>query len=304
MLEMENIELIESFINYEEKIRFLSSNTIISYKNDLMFLLSYINERRMNFVDFTLSDSSELIRVLKKNYKEKSILRKITTYHNFYSYLVKNEITKNNPFDSISLVEREKRLPSVLTEEEVKKLLSIPYTSFLEHRDHILFLFLYTTGARIGEALSINVENIEWSDRRIKIRGKGNKERYLFLSHYLIKELNSYLDERKNYLYEKKKEKENALFIGERGGRLPFSSTHIIFDKYRDILNWQKEFTPHTLRHSFATHLLNRGADIRMVQELLGHESISTTQIYTHVSVERLRNVYNTTHPHGKGNEK
>lgn len=302
MLEMENIELIESFINYEEKIRFLSTNTIISYKNDLMYLLSYINERRMNFVDFTLSDSGELIRVLKKSYKEKSILRKITTYHNFYSYLVKNEITKNNPFDSISFVEREKRLPSVLTEEEVKKLLSLPHSSFIDYRDHILFLFLYTTGARIGEALSIDIENIEWGERRIKIRGKGNKERYLFLSKHLIKELELYLKERKIFLSEKKKEKETALFIGERGGRLPFSSTHIIFDKYRAILNWQKEFTPHTLRHSFATHLLNRGADIRMVQELLGHESISTTQIYTHVSVERLRNVYNMTHPHGKGN--
>lgn len=301
---MENIELIESFINYEEKIRFLSSNTIISYKNDLMLLLSYINERRMDFVDFTLSDSSELIRVLKKSYKEKSILRKITTYHNFYSYLVKNEIIKNNPFDSISLVEREKRLPSVLTEEEVKRLLSLPFTSFIELRDYILFLFLYTTGARIGEALSINIENIEWGERRIKIKGKGNKERYLFLSYHLVKELKYYLEERKKYLIEKKNEKENALFIGERGKRLPFSSAHIIFDKYRDILHWQKEFTPHTLRHSFATHLLNRGADIRMVQELLGHESISTTQIYTHVSVERLRNVYNTTHPHGKGNEK
>ncbi len=301
---MENIELIESFINYEEKIRFLSSNTIISYKNDLMLLLSYINERRMDFVDFTLSDSSELIRVLKKSYKEKSILRKITTYHNFYSYLVKNEIIKNNPFDSISLVEREKRLPSVLTEEEVKRLLSLPFSSFIELRDHILFLFLYTTGARIGEALSINIENIEWGERRIKIKGKGNKERYLFLSHHLVKELKYYLEEREKYLIEKKNEKENALFIGERGKRLPFSSAHIIFDKYRDILHWQKEFTPHTLRHSFATHLLNRGADIRMVQELLGHESISTTQIYTHVSVERLRNVYNTTHPHGKGNEK
>lgn len=299
---MENREYIDLFISYSEKVRSLSENTILAYEEDLNAFLEYVNKVNLSFEDFSVEDSKEYVRFLKKNFAESSVLRKITALHSFFSYLVKDEFIFSNPFDGVSLRKTEVRLPSVLTEDEVKELLSIPRSTFLDERDHTLFLFLYTTGARISEALSINVKDIEWGERRIKIIGKGDKERFLFLSQSLINNLkNIYLPKREAYLLEKGNIKENALFIGERASRLPFSSAHIIFDKYKGYLSLQKDFTPHTLRHSFATHYLDRGADIRMVQELLGHESISTTQIYTHVSKVKLRNVYIKTHPHAEG---
>ena len=238
----------------------------------------------------------------KEGRAEKSRLRILTSCHTFFTYLEKNSEMDFNPFDSISLRSGGRRLPSVLTVEEVRELLSLPRNGFIEERDHILFLFLYNTGCRISEALSVDVSDIEWGERRIKILGKGNKERYVFLSKKALFEIKEeYLPQREAYLSEKGRTGEKALFIGERGGRLPFSTSHIIFDEYREKLGWQKDFTPHTLRHSFATHLMDKGADIRIVQEMLGHESISTTQIYTHVSRAKLKKVYMDTHPHGKG---
>ena len=164
----------------------------------------------------------------------------------------------------------------------------------------MLFLLIYNTGMRIAEALSVDVGDVELDKRRILITGKGSKERFVFFSPSTVDEIRVYLSRRDDYLRERGIDDEKAFFIGKRGGRLPFSSAHIIFDEYRARLGWQKEFTPHTLRHSFATHMMDRGADIRLVQELLGHESISTTQIYTHVSRRRLKSVYDGTHPHAK----
>ena len=299
---MDNREYIDQFLDYSSLIRSLSDNTVTAYKEDLLSLDQFASLRGIEFSSFTSEDAREYVRQLKKSYSEKSILRHLTSCRTFFHYLVRSSVISTNPFEDISLRRTEVSLPSVLTEDEVRTLLSLPRESFMDERDHTLFLFLYSTGARISEALSVDVGDIEWGERRIKIVGKGSKERFLFLSHALIDNLkNTYLPRRRLYLEQKGNGEETALFIGERGFRLPFSSAHIIFDVYRLRLGWQKEFTPHTLRHSFATHYLDRGADIRMVQELLGHESISTTQIYTHVSKAKLRNVYNETHPHAKG---
>lgn len=294
-------EIIADYLDYEREVKALSQNTIISYKLDLDYLNSFLALRGIEIEDVKKEDARELTRKLTKELAEASVLRHLTCYRTFYTYLLRHDIVSSNPFDSLSLRRQQKHLPSVLTEEEVKELLALPYSSFLELRDHILFLFLYSTGARISEALSVDVNDIEWEERRIKIVGKGSKERYLFLPKKLINELKGYTNERMKYLLSKHSALESALFIGESGKRLPFSSAHIIFDRYKERLGLQKEFTPHTLRHSFATHMMDRGADIRFVQELLGHESISTTQIYTHVSKERLKNVYNESHPHAKG---
>ena len=289
---------IENYINYIESVRSLSANTVKSYKNDLEEFSQYIANRGISIFDFLKEDAREYIRYLKSQYKERSILRKTTSIRVFYEYLLKSNEVIENPFGQISMRKTSTRLPSVLSEDEVKELLSIERNSFLEERDHMLFLFLYSTGCRISEALSIDVDHIEFSERRVRVVGKGDKERYLFLPKKTISDLNSYLEKRKLYLIEKRNIEEKALFIGNSGRRLPFSSSHIIFDKYRSVLSWQKEFTPHTLRHSFATHMMDRGADIRLVQELLGHDSISTTQIYTHVSKAKLKKVYEETHPH------
>ena len=303
---MKNNEYIEEFLIYEKKIKALSDNTVKAYNFDLDILSSFSGERELDFPSFSNEDAREFMRKLEKDGRaEKTRLRILTCCHIFFTYLEKSGEVDFNPFDSISLRSGGRRLPSVLTLDEVKELLSLPVNNFKDERDHILFLFLYNTGCRISEALSVDVDDIEWGERRIKIMGKGSKERFVFLSKKALTEIkDQYLPQREAYLVEKGKGGEKALFIGERGGRLPFSSSHIIFDEYREKLGWQKDFTPHTLRHSFATHLMDKGADIRLVQELLGHESISTTQIYTHVSRAKLKKVYMDTHPHGKGNKK
>ncbi len=302
---MTDREYINAYIEYEKDIKALSENTVRNYSLDLDYLMEYMTTRKLCLREFSKEDSRDLVRTLSKEKSESTVLRHLTCYRTFFSYLHRYRIVDSNPFESISLRRQEKYLPSVLTEDEVKELLSIPFQDFMGLRDHILFLFLYSTGCRISEALSVNVSDIEWDCRRIRIVGKGSKQRFLFLPRKLISELkDSYLPEREGYLREKRNAAEDALFIGERGNRLPFSSAHIIFDRYREMLGWQKEFTPHTLRHSFATHMMDRGADIRLVQEFLGHASISTTQIYTHVSKEKLKNVYTESHPHAKGRKK
>ena len=300
---MKNSEYVDEFLIYEKKIKALSPNTIKAYSSDLDILSEFTLYRGIDFPSFSNEDAREFMRSLEKEGRaEKSRLRILPSCHTFFTYLEKNSEIDFNPFDSISLRSGGRRLPSVLTVEEVRELLSLPRNGFIEERDHILFLFLYNTGCRISEALSVDVSDIEWGERRIKILGKGNKERYVFLSKKALFEIKEeYLPQREAYLSEKGRTGEKALFIGERGGRLPFSTSHIIFDEYREKLGWQKDFTPHTLRHSFATHLMDKGADIRIVQEMLGHESISTTQIYTHVSRAKLKKVYMDTHPHGKG---
>ncbi len=291
---------IRDFISYIESVRALSENTVKSYSNDLGQWRRYMRDRDLDPISFTKEDAALYAEYLQDEFEERSVLRKLTALRTFYGYLEKRGLVRFDPFMNISMRQKARRLPSVLTEDEVKELLSVPRESFSDERDHMLFLFIYNTGCRIAEAISVNIDSFDFSKRRILIKGKGGKERFVFFSPSTADEIKAYLGKRSEYLAKAGKSDEVAFFIGDKGGRLPFSSAHIIFDKYRALLGWQKEFTPHTLRHSFATHLMDRGADIRLVQELLGHESISTTQIYTHVSRGRLKKVYEDTHPHAK----
>ena len=271
-----------------------------SYAVDLEQWRKYMRDRELDPVSFTKEDAALYAEYLQDEFSERSVLRKLTALRTFYSYMMKRGTVSSDPFMDISMRQKSRRLPSVLTEDEVKELLGVERKNFQDERDHMLFLFIYNTGCRISEAVAVDIDDIEYGKRRILIRGKGGKERFVFFSKSTAAEIKEYLEKRNEYLMSLGIEGEKALLIGDKGGRLPFSSAHIIFDKYRALLGWQKEFTPHTLRHSFATHLMDRGADIRLVQELLGHESISTTQIYTHVSRGRLKKVYEDTHPHAK----
>ena len=294
------IDYISSFISYIKTVRALSENTVKSYAVDLEQWRKYMRDRELDPVSFTKEDAALYAEYLQDEFSERSVLRKLTALRTFYSYMMKRGTVSSDPFMDISMRQKSRRLPSVLTEDEVKELLGVERKNFQDERDHMLFLFIYNTGCRISEAVAVDIDDIEYGKRRILIRGKGGKERFVFFSKSTAAEIKEYLEKRNEYLISLGIEGEKALLIGDKGGRLPFSSAHIIFDKYRALLGWQKEFTPHTLRHSFATHLMDRGADIRLVQELLGHESISTTQIYTHVSRGRLKKVYEDTHPHAK----
>ena len=295
-----HMDQINEFIEYIAKIRALSENTVKSYSTDLAEWRRYMRDRNLDPVSFTKEDAALYAEYMQEIFSERSVLRKLTALRTFYRYLQKKGDVACDPFSSISMRQKARRLPSVLTEEEVQELLSVERHSFQDERDHMLFLFIYNTGCRVSEALSVDLKDIDYTRRRILIKGKGDKERFVFFSPSTSKEMKAYTEVRTDYLRQLGIIEQEAFFIGDKGGRLPFSSAHIIFDKYRALLGWQKEFTPHTLRHSFATHLMDRGADIRLVQELLGHESISTTQIYTHVSRGRLKKVYEETHPHAK----
>lgn len=289
------MEILDSFLSYLLSVKGESENTKNAYENDIRQYLSYLERLDLEVFDVSPSDAREYVRTLMEGYKERSMLRKLSALRMFYDYLMRKGVIDFNPFEDISLKRNEKRLPSVLTEHEVAMLLSLRGDDFLSLRDHILFLFIYSTGARISEALAVNIADIEWAERRIKIRGKGGKTRFLFLNRSVVTELRDYIEKRNAYLGGKA---EDALFIAKNGERLSFSTAHLIFENARFRLNLDKNLTPHTLRHSFATHMMDRGADIRFIQELLGHESISTTQIYTHVSSSRLKKVYDETHPH------
>ena len=296
-----DVELIRSFDDYCANVLALSKNTRLAYHTDLVELLNFLILYDNTFASSSIYEIDGYIEHLKKLKSEESTInRKLTTFRTFYNWGIRHEIFKVNPVDEISHKANYSRLPSVLTRDEVKTLLELEYSGFLEYRDHILFLFLYSTGARISEALSVNITDFDFDNRRILIKGKGNKQRFLFLPKAAVEEFKAYLKEREAYLLQKGKSKELAFFVGKAGNRLPFSSSHSIFDTVRKRLSWNKSFTPHTLRHSFATHLLDNGADIRFVQSLLGHASISTTQIYTHVSKARLKKVYESAHPHAK----
>lgn len=296
---MEMQDALTEFLSYIDGVRKLSVNTQKAYSEDIEEFLVYIDKMHTPLEEFELHDARRyrdyLVDKKKgKGYSERSVLRKITALRTFFSFLQQRKVCAANPFDSMSMKAAPLRLPSVLSEAEVHQLLSQPRDDFNSERDHLLFLFIYNTGARISEALSVDLDMIDYGQRRIKIRGKGDKERFLFLSNVTIKAIEHYLPLRAQVA----RPDTAALFVSSRGKRLPFSSAHIIFEEYRKKLEWEKEFTPHTLRHSFATHMLDRGADIRSVQELLGHESISTTQIYTHVSRASLHKVYDKAHPH------
>ena len=291
--------LTEDFLSYIGDIRGLSENTVTNYGIDIRHWSIWSGKLGLDERSFTRDDALSYTRELMGEFSERSVLRKLTALRTYYGYLIRRGAVESDPFDGISLRMKERRLPSVLTEDEVRELLSLPRSGYADERDHMLFLLIYNSGMRISEALSVEVTDFDFSHRRILIKGKGDKERFVFFSESTEREIKAYIPILEAFRREKKGDGE-ALFLGGKGGRLPLSSAHIIFDKYRQRLGWQKEFTPHTLRHSFATHLMDRGADIRLVQELLGHESISTTQIYTHVSRQRLRNVYEMAHPHAK----
>ncbi len=292
------MSLPDDYIRYLRTVRSLSENTITAYREDLEEYYAFLKERGISDDEVTSHDAREYVRYLKQNYAERSVLRKVTSARTYYTYLAKRELVGHNVFSDISIKAKGLHLPSFLTEDEVKRLLSMPRESFADERDHMLFLFIYNSGARISEALSVDVSQLDFRSRRVLIKGKGSKLRYLFFSEITAAELKAYLEKREIFLASKGKSGEKALFVSDRGNRLPFSTSHIIFEKYASLCGFDKEFTPHTLRHSFATHLLERGADIRAVQELLGHESISTTQIYTHVTKSRLHETYDNAHPH------
>lgn len=237
-----------------------------------------------------------------RGYVKASIARRLSQLRSFGRFLVREGVVSTNPFLAVSSPKVPKRLPKVLSVEETVALLSAPDTDTAQGlRDYAILEVLYSGGLRVSELVGLNVSSIDWSRKELTVWGKGAKERIVLLGTPAMEALQAYIDRGRPEL--KKEKTSNALFLNRLGGRLSTRSVMNIMHKYRRVAGLEKRVTPHILRHSFATHLLDNGADLRSVQELLGHARLATTQIYTHVSQSHAREVYLRSHPLAQGPE-
>lgn len=290
-----SLEVFLSYLKYEKSY---SDKTINSYQIDLELFFTFLKREGITtFRQVTYKIvRNYLIFLYQKNYAKKTIARHISSLRSFYKFLVKEKVVKENPMLLISNPKLDKTLPHFLYTNEVEMLLDIPDVETpIGSRDATILELLYSTGVRVSELVTIKISDIERSNRTIRVFGKGKKERMVYYGGCLEAKLNYYLKQARPQLL---KEKQNSfLFVNHLGNPLTDRGVRTILD--RILKQGQVDFhiSPHVFRHTFATHLLDNGADLKTVQELLGHENLSTTQIYTHVSNERLRNVYLHSHP-------
>ena len=288
---MSNIaRFIEKFISYLEIEKNYSIHTVLNYKLDLRDFERFLEDKSLESIEY-ITLRKFLASLKSKNLKSRTLARKISTLKSFYRFLCREGYLKSNPTLLLSSPKLDKHLPNFLTENEMTKLIESPkQDNLLGRRDRAILETLYSTGMRVSELVGLNVETIDFIGGIVKVLGKGKKERLLPIGKTALLAIRAYLDMRD------KQRKE--LFLNKNYIRLTDRGIRNILNKYIRITSLKQHISPHALRHSFATHLLNRGADLRSVQELLGHVNLSTTQIYTHLSTERLKAVYEKAHPH------
>ena len=295
---------VEDFLNNLKYQRNYSDYTILSYKEDLNIYEEFLNKEILDFKKVKYNDIRMYLRYLKeeKNEKNSSICRNLSALRTFYNYLITKEITESNPFIYLNGPKKEKRLPRYFEYNELEELFKVPdLKDPFGQRNRLILEMLYATGMRVGELVSIKVKDINIEEGTILILGKGNKERITHFGEYAKDILLLYLED--GY---KKLNKNNLeyLFINNKATKLTERGVRDILNNIIKETDLSKHISPHMLRHTFATHLLNEGCDILSVQKLLGHESISATGIYTHVTTEHLKNVYYNSFPRAKMNSK
>ena len=316
----------EGYLVYLQTVRKLSPHTLESYGKDLEKFESFLSLQGVTAQDAGVGEARGFVAWLsRQGLSPRSINRMISGVRGWYRWLERRGEVTANPFSEIRSLRTEKRLPSFLFEEEMARLVEMPSREpcadgeeFWKLRDRAVLETLYSTGCRISELVSLDLTDVDLKNRTATVMGKGSKERNLFLGDAAVQALRSYMSRRHLHARRSASAPEHAaagmspsvagrmspsvtaLFINQRGGRITDRGVRFILGEYLSRAHLGKRVTPHTFRHSFATHLLERGADIRAVQELLGHASLSTTQVYTHVGVERLRTVYRRAHPHAR----
>ena len=303
---------IDKFLYYEEVVIGKSYNTIKSYKKDIMQFIDYLNEyeeikdfeevETMTFRSFIAylnsGDKENSKNNIQKSVSKRSINRKISALRTFFKYLQEKKIVKTNKVAYITMPKFEKELPNVLNKEDINKLRDAVNTEKITGiRDRLIIELLYSSGIRASELIDLNEYMVNIEEREIRVIGKGNKERITFFSENTKKWLEKYIEEKRRKYSNYTKD---TIFTNSRGEKLTTRSLRRLIADYAKKAGLQKEVTPHVFRHTFATELLNNGVDIRYLQELLGHSSISTTQVYTHVSKAFLKDVYMNTHPLAK----
>ena len=289
-------ELIIEFLRYLLIDKGYSNNTIESYKRDLEKFLEFNKDKNIDKI--SNGDLKEYIKYLnKENLNEKSIARNISSLKSFYKFLVISKYINNNPSDALFLPKVKKSLPNTLTEDEVLKLLDVELTDDFSYRNKAMLELMYATGLRVSELINLKLQDIDLSQDIIRTFGKGSKERVIPIGDYSKEYLEKYIYGYRGSML--KKESCEYLFLNNHGMKMTRQGFFKIIKKIAKEKGINKDLSPHTLRHSFASHLLKYGADLRTIQELLGHSDISTTQIYTHITNEELKKNYEDFHPHG-----
>jgi integrase/recombinase XerC len=291
-------KIFERYIQYLEAERNASPYTVRNYQTDLADFFKFLTKKELTLLDevdrHILRDY--LSELVGRGIAKASIARKLSAIRSFFRYLVREEIIAKNPIEQVSSPKLDRRLPSFLTQEEMGKLLNAPDLSTpLGQRDRALLELLYASGLRVSELVGLTLEQIDLESNEIRVWGKGSKERVVLMGQPAAEALKDYIKEGRARLRGEKKSK--ALFLDRYGQKLTERSVQRLLNQYAKKAGIGKRVHPHMLRHTFATHLLDGGADLRVVQELLGHARLTSTQIYTHVTKGQARKVYLAAHP-------
>ena len=287
----------KNYLTYEKRY---PETTITSYINALNKYNEFIELKNIDYKNITKDEIRSYLKYLdEENYSKSSVSQTLSALRNFYSYLVNNNKIQSNQFKLIRNPKKEKHLPNFLQPDELQSIFdSIELETPLGIRNRLIIELLYATGLRVSELVSLELNDINFSSHEIRVIGKGNKERIVFFGDYALKYLNMYLAKSRHILLNGKKE--DILLLNKDGNPLTSRGIEVIIDKIVNEAALKHNISPHVIRHTFATDMLNNGADLKSVQELLGHSSLSTTQIYTHITNERLRSVYLKTFPRQK----
>jgi integrase/recombinase XerC len=286
---------IRLFLEYLDAERKFSRYTVLSYEQDLRQFASYLSSvKTASLADADRTTLRSFLGMLvKQGYRKKSIARKVASLRSFFRFLKKNGHTRANPALNLLTPRPRKSLPAYVEEERMQSLLDRLKHEDGAVRDYTLLEILYGTGIRVGELIPLNCDDIDFIDRSLRVLGKGNKQRIVPLGRHAYEAVKTFVERRK-----KEAMADNPpLFVGTNGRRISPRVVYRIVNRAISRISDLEKKSPHVLRHSFATHMLNRGAELRAVKELLGHESLSTTQVYTHVSTDRLKKTYKQAHP-------
>ncbi len=285
---------IEKYLEYLKIQKNYSINTIEGYEEDIEFFKKFLDKNSYNFLEVEYKDIRQFFNYMDSlKLSKNTISRKISSLRNFYKYLARNNYIKYNPFSLTKGPKKDKLLPKFLYYNELEEMFNVcDTTTFYGLRDRLILEILYATGIRVGELEYMKIKDINFYENKIKILGKGNKERIVYFGEYTREILDLYLKQRTD--------KNEYLLINNHKERLTSRGIRYILNKIIAKTSIETKISPHMLRHTFATHMLNEGCDLLSVQELLGHESLRATQVYTHVTNDRLKDVYLKTHPRNK----
>lgn len=332
---MEDAVLVQEFLNYLSFEKRFSEHTAKCYGADLRQFVDFLGQKQQdntdsssmnpasanqNYNNTALQTETEtkvkemlmavgvndirayMAELNEKQYSKSTSARKLATMRSFYKFLVKRNIMESNPVTAVRTPKQEKKLPRFLEFDQVKKLLETPpMNSWLGARDRAILETLYSTGIRVSELVALNMDDIDFLGEVIHVRGKGKKERVSPIGTYALQIIQHYMEFRNKRAENDANFDPKVLFVNKHGKRLSTRSVRRKMDKYLKMAGLDPAISPHTLRHSFATHMLNNGADLRSVQELLGHQSLSTTQVYTHLTTSKIKDVYDNAHPRQQG---